>query len=126
MSWLESVEFDREKALLCLKWMVTFYIDGYWGAGDAHLLMLQLLMSLDPEDDRIRKLYERLSNKSKMFRSDIGKTTKTGLKYEPKMYAEDVYRDEGKEEAHHYEQEIINRYGKEFFDKLLDTFLDWV
>jgi len=29
-------------------------------------------------------------------------------------------------EAAHYKQEIINRYGKEFFDKLLDTFLDWV
>jgi hypothetical protein len=29
---------DREQALLCLKWIATQHIDGYWGAGDAHLL----------------------------------------------------------------------------------------
>jgi hypothetical protein len=123
---LESLEFDKKKALLCLKWMITFQIDGHWGAGDAHLFMLQLLIGLDPEDDRISKLYERLSSRAKLFQSDIGETTVTGLKYNEKMYAEDVYRDEGKEEAEYYEQEIIKRYGKEFFDKLLDAFLDWV
>jgi hypothetical protein len=122
----ESDWFDREKALLCLKWMVTFQIDGHWGAGDAHLFMLRLLMGLDPEDERIRELYERLSSKAKLFRPDISETTVTGLKYDEKMYAEDVYRDEGKEEAEYYEQEVVKRYGKEFFGRLLDTFLDWL
>jgi len=42
--WLKKQEFDKERALLCLKWFITRFIDGSWGAGDTHLFMLRLLI----------------------------------------------------------------------------------
>jgi hypothetical protein len=104
---------DREQALLCLKWIATQHIDGYWGAGDAHLFALQLIMALDPDDERIRKLYERLEEKAK--------TVEKG-----DFYEEAVYRDEGKEEAEFYMSEIERKYGKEFADRLAEFYMDWM
>jgi len=105
-----SEEIDREKALLCLKWLIVSNIDGYWGAGDAHLFMLRLLQALDPDDETIENLYNHLKAKAEACAGSPS-------------YEEDVYRDEGKEEAQKYEEEIKRRYGEEFFDKLWHVYI---
>jgi hypothetical protein len=93
--------------------MIVARIDGNWGAGDAHLTMLEMLCALDPEDQTIKALYERLKDRSNKY---SGK---------PDWKAESVYRDEGKEEAGKYAEEIMQRYGKEFFDLFWDEVWDW-
>ena len=104
---------DKEQALLVLKYMIVDRIDGYWGAGDAHLTMLEMLCALDPEDQTIKALYERLKARSEGY---------SGV---AEMKTESVYRDEGKEEASKYAAEIVQRYGKEFFDLFWDAVYDW-
>lgn len=104
---------NKEQALLVLKYMIVSRIDGYWGAGDAHLAVLEMLCALDPEDQTLKALYERLK-----ARSD-------GYSGPAEMKTESVYRDEGKEEADKYATEIMQRYGKEFFDLFWDEVWDW-
>jgi hypothetical protein len=108
---------DKEQALLVLKHMIVAYIDGYWGAGDSHLTMLEMVCALDHEDQMLQALYERLKARSERCSAKEG--------YTAEMKAESVYRDEGKEEADKYEAEIVQRYGKEFFDRFWDAARNW-
>jgi hypothetical protein len=97
--------------------MIVDYIDGYWGAGDAHLTMLEMVCALDPEDQTLKALYERLKARSEGYTGKMG--------YIAEIKAECVYRDEGKEEANKYEAEIVQKYGREFFDKFSDAAQNW-
>jgi hypothetical protein len=114
--WIINQEIDKEKALLCLKWMLVRHIDGYWGAGDKHLFTLKLLMALDPKDKVLKKLYNRIIKDIEM----IEKNTPNLVKDE--IYAEDVYRDKGHDEAKYYEKQIKKKYGEMFFEKLEDIY----
>jgi hypothetical protein len=117
--WLKKQEFDKEKALLCLKWFITRFIDGSWGAGDTHLFMLRLLIALDPEDKVLRGLYERIIEKVEMIERNTPNLVKD------KIYAEDVYRDEGRDEAKYYAKIIKEKYGEEFFKRLWEVYLNY-
>lgn len=112
---------DKEQALLVLKYMIVSRIDGYWGAGDAHLTMLEMLCALDPEDQTLKALYERLKARSDRYSGPPDPV----LSPPGMVKAESVYRDEGKEEADKYAAEIVQRYGKEFFDLFWDKVWDW-
>ena len=96
---------DKKEALLVLKYIIVSNIDGSWGDGDVHLFMLRILLSLSPNDKVLEKLYLRLEEKS--------------LRYaESDYYAEMVYRDEGKDEAEFYANEIKKKLGEDFFNEL--------
>jgi len=116
--WIIEQKLDKEKALLCLKWMIIEHIDGYWGAGDKHLFMLKLLMALDPDDNVIKELYDRIvKNKALIEKGN------PNVKHE--IYVENLYRDEGQDEAKYYEKKIKEKYGEEFFDKLFDVYFSY-
>jgi len=117
---------DKEQALLSLKWLITDRIDGYWGAGDAHLPMLDLLVGLDPDDEKIKALALRLRQRSTEYdQRTAQEPDETKRKQRQEWKAENIYRDEGKEEATYYANLIKQKYGQEYFDKLEDTSLDW-
>jgi len=105
--------YTREQALLLLKYVVVSRIDGYWGAGDAHLKALEVVTALDPEDTRLKALYERLKEESESY----------GGKDNYK--AEYVYRDEGKEEAEVYLIKIKLEFGEDFANRLFDFLWDY-
>jgi len=113
--WIIEQELDEEKALLCLKWLIVENIDGNWGAGDKHLFMLKILMALDPDDKVIKELYDRLVEYKALIEKD-----NPNIKRE--QYVELLYRDEGQDEAKYYAKIIKEKYGEEFFDKLLDVY----
>jgi len=116
--WIIEQKLDKEKALLCLKWMIIEHIDGYWGAGDKHLFMLKILMALDPDDKVIKELYDRIVKNKALIEKDS-----PNIKHE--IYVEDLYRDEGQDEAKYYERKIKEKYGEEFFDKLFDVYFSY-
>jgi hypothetical protein len=118
---------EKEQALLALKYLIVGHIDGYWGAGDAHLTMLEMLCALDPEDQTLKALYESLKARSDRYIDRSTELPADLLKqFSPAMIkAENIYRDEGKEEARKYEAEIVQRYGKEFFDLFWEAMSDW-
>ena len=116
--WIIEQKLDKEKALLCLKWMIVEHIDGYWGAGDKHLFMLKILMAIDPNDKVIKELYDRIIKNKALIEKDT-----PNIKHE--IYVESLYRDEGQDEAKYYEKIIKEKYGEEFFDKLFDVYFSY-
>lgn len=107
------MSYTREQALLLLKYAVVSRIDGFWGAGDAHLKALEAVMALDPEDQILKLLYERLKQRSEAYGgADSYK-------------AESVYRDEGKQEADAYLIKIKLEFGEDFAQRLWDFIWDY-
>jgi len=96
---------DRKKALIVLKYIIVSNIDGEWSLGDYHLFVLRILLSLSPEDKVLEKLYLHLEEKSMRYADSD-------------YYNEMVYRDEGKEEAEFYANEIKKKLGEDFFNEL--------
>jgi hypothetical protein len=110
---------DKEQALLSLKWMITNNIDGNWGAGDAHLIALEILHGLDPLDLNIHRLLTGLKDSSRRYDEETAQITDEQKKKQYQEYkAESIYRDAGKIETDAYEKLIKERYGEQYFDQL--------
>lgn len=126
---------NKEQAILSEKYTTCFMIDSNWGAGDNHLVKLEMLCAKYPDDEVIKKLYEHLKKYSKDY--DQRANDPIIRKQHDERYralhieipsipiytmedlkAECVYRDEGKEEAEHYAKLIEEQYGKEYLEKL--------
>lgn len=133
---------NNEKALLSIKYLICSKIDGNWGAGDNHLIALEILQGIDPTDERVKSLYENLKKRSERYdeRANNPETRKHREEQSKKLHErfpsipnysmeqlkpESVYRDEGKDEAEYYASQIKEKFGEEYLDKLVSLEFDW-